>query len=162
MKGLVVALALCAVSCTVNRKSEQFACFSNAECTDGRTCNQGFCVTDGSGSDPACASQCSSCDHSTNPPTCVIDGGGGASIDLPAGRAVQGAVHQHRRVRRDHVQLADLQHHVLVARGVRQRDLRGRSVQREVRDQQRLPAGLVRERVLVRRELREQAMRVAP
>lgn len=83
MKALVAVLALCAVSCTVNRKSEQFTCVTSLDCKDGRTCDQGYCVTDGSGSDPACDAQCTSCDHTTTPPTCVIQGTGGASIDCP-------------------------------------------------------------------------------
>ena len=74
----LVALA----GCFVDRKSSALACDSTADCTGGRTCDQGYCVTDG------CPAECTSCDSAAR--TCHIDcalPGDCFEVDCPVGYA---------------------------------------------------------------------------
>lgn len=56
---LILALAglgsLSSSSCFVSRLSERFTCTVTEDCTDGRTCDQGYCV------ETPCPSPCTSC-----------------------------------------------------------------------------------------------------
>ncbi len=84
-------LALSSIDCSIAHRSQEFACMTTADCTGGRTCDDGFCV-DGSGGPPSdartidashiidaprqvdaatCPGICTSCDLSSG--TCDID-----------------------------------------------------------------------------------------
>jgi hypothetical protein len=53
----VIALgSLSSTSCFVDRLSDRYTCTSDAQCMDGRTCNNGYCVQS------PCPTACSSCD----------------------------------------------------------------------------------------------------
>ena len=53
----IVALgSLSSSSCYVARLSDSYACSSDDQCKDGRTCDQGFCV------ETPCPAECTSCD----------------------------------------------------------------------------------------------------
>jgi len=102
MTRLLLAIALLA-SCTVNKRSDDFACETTADCSDGFTCNNGICVSttppgqDGGPGDPdappkpdafVCPAQCTSCKLDTH--TCKVDCGASpatcnAPINCPAG-----------------------------------------------------------------------------
>jgi len=96
---VTVVFAL-ATSCSISKKSGDFACTKQTDCNDGRVCSDGFCVisgtqeidaaTPGDGhagdSGNGCPSQCSSCNVQTK--SCVIDCAAGANcndIACPAG-----------------------------------------------------------------------------
>ena len=89
MKRAIVAIAVLAAACSVNRRSNQLACTSSTTCSDGRTCVQGFCVFDdggvakGDGPQGNCPSQCTSCNNGQM--TCNITGGSGNDVVCPAG-----------------------------------------------------------------------------
>lgn len=65
--------ALSATSCLVNRRSETYACTSNSDCDNDRSCENGYCVED------PCPSPCSSCDLTDR--TCQIE----CSANKPCG-----------------------------------------------------------------------------
>jgi hypothetical protein len=54
--AMAAALGLLPAACSVNRLSDQFACTTDRDCHDGRSCDQGFCV------EAACPPGCTSCD----------------------------------------------------------------------------------------------------
>jgi hypothetical protein len=73
-------------ACSINHRSDQFACENSRQCDSNQTCQDGFCVTggqppgDGPITDPdgplppdafVCPPQCTSCNSQTN--TCTID-----------------------------------------------------------------------------------------
>ena len=64
MKAIVVGLAICLAGCLVSRRSSDFECSKSSDCGGTRTCNQGYCVTDG------CPAICTSCDTTLR--TCTI------------------------------------------------------------------------------------------
>lgn len=84
--GILIAVSA-TTSCSINHRSEQYACTKNADCDPGRVCSDGFCVVgegpvvvDAGKVDatkpldavlPACPVQCTSCDTTTR--SCVID-----------------------------------------------------------------------------------------
>ena len=86
---LCVALAmvgLATTGCEVNHKSDQYACTTNADCSAGRTCNEGSCIVVGSidasggtadaprpdsGNNNGCPAQCTSCN--TAQKTCTVN-----------------------------------------------------------------------------------------
>ncbi len=80
----VVALGwLSMTSCLVSRKSDRFACTTDADCepNSGRTCDRGYCVTQAD-----CPSACSSCDVANK--TCKITCGTNAPcgpVQCPTG-----------------------------------------------------------------------------
>src|SRR3954471_9794525 len=79
--------ALSVASCSVRRVSDAYACDpagNGHECSDGRSCVQGFCVEAGSTS--GCPSQCTTCD--TTDHSCRIDCTPGkpcGEVQCPAG-----------------------------------------------------------------------------
>lgn len=103
----VVALALVtAGSCSINHRSADYECASQADCSAGRVCSGGYCVVEGGpidaavppvdGANPlppdaptnACPPQCSSCNAATK--DCKIDCAvtncvGNSPIVCPAG-----------------------------------------------------------------------------
>lgn len=93
---LALAALLVLASCTVDRKSTVLACTMQSQCTDGRICDQGYCVLP-SGTNPqdgghdgpqqldssGCPGECTSCDIAAS--RCEIDGFGGANLACPAG-----------------------------------------------------------------------------
>jgi hypothetical protein len=101
MKSVLVGLGLLfAVSgCSINHKSDAYACTKQSECSNGRTCSpEGFCVVSGSGIDAPrldapkgdgggnCPAGCTSCNVSQK--TCTIDcslTSCAAQINCPAG-----------------------------------------------------------------------------
>lgn len=99
--GLFIAVSA-TTSCTINHRSDQYACTKNSDCDPGRTCSDGFCISGGNiiadapkGDAPkspdggnACPSQCTSCNSATK--SCVIDcsmanGACNEEITCPAG-----------------------------------------------------------------------------
>lgn len=81
-----ITLAAVAGGCSVNHRSGDYACTTQSDCSDGRVCNDNFCVVPGNqpidarvdapkpppGPDAAvCPSQCSSCDMGAK--ECIID-----------------------------------------------------------------------------------------
>jgi hypothetical protein len=77
--------ALSTTSCLVTRRSEDFACNTNSDCTSDRTCEKGYCVQ---GAQAACPSPCSSCDLTAK--TCKIECGASlpcGAVQCPAGFA---------------------------------------------------------------------------
>lgn len=84
MKATVLCFSLLLAACSINHKSEQYACKSTADCDTGRVCSDGFCVLAGTQVDASrvdgprgdsggggCPSGCSSCN--TTLKTCTID-----------------------------------------------------------------------------------------
>ena len=69
-----------ASSCSIDHPSDAFACTTPSQCSDGRSCVDGFCVVS-TGS--ACPSQCTTCDTAAK--TCGITGGNGNTITCPSG-----------------------------------------------------------------------------
>jgi hypothetical protein len=82
--GLAIVLAFVLAACSINHKSESYACEINTDCDSGRVCSGGFCVVAGSQIDApksdanrpptdgnSCPSQCSSCNVSQK--TCTIN-----------------------------------------------------------------------------------------
>ncbi|MBV8761280.1 MAG: hypothetical protein JO257_28545 [Deltaproteobacteria bacterium] len=86
MKHLVIALVLLA-SCSIQHRSDGFACTKQSDCNNGRTCTDGFCVLPGGGGVDApgshvdapgthadaatCPAGCSTCNVTQH--TCTID-----------------------------------------------------------------------------------------
>ncbi len=83
---VTVAAVLAAVttSCSINHRSDQYACTLNTDCTDGRVCDNGFCIVAGSidapkptdapkpgGDTNNCPSQCTTCNLRQK--TCTIN-----------------------------------------------------------------------------------------
>ena len=101
--SVVLLLVLsAATSCSINHRSDQFACTKNSDCDSGRTCSDGFCVTGGTivdagkvdapktpdGGGNSCPAQCTSCNTTTK--SCIIDcamanGACNQQITCPAG-----------------------------------------------------------------------------
>ena len=84
----LAAVVLAVWACTVDTKSDTLACKSNAECSGGRTCQSGYCVTGGGTIDASlidakpidaavCPPECASCDFPTG--TCNMTGHGAAT-----------------------------------------------------------------------------------
>jgi hypothetical protein len=83
--GLAVGIVIGLAACSINHKSDSFACEINTDCESGRVCSGGFCVVAGSqidapkgdattmrdGSTNNCPSQCSSCNVQQK--TCTIN-----------------------------------------------------------------------------------------
>jgi hypothetical protein len=82
--AVIGALAAAAVaSCFVGRKSSDFECADSSECTDGRTCDRGYCVV------PTCPEECNAgCDliAKTCQIACTLSGACG-SFSCPTGFA---------------------------------------------------------------------------
>lgn len=82
---VAVILAVSVAGCSVNHRSNEFTCDTQADCPDGRTCSDGLCITNGTptpdgptGDGPppppdafACPSQCTSCRPDSH--TCVVN-----------------------------------------------------------------------------------------
>jgi hypothetical protein len=78
---LVVALIAVMGSCSINHRSDQFACTKNTDCDGGRVCNDGFCIVAGSidapkndgtpGDSATCPFPCTSCN--TTQKTCTVN-----------------------------------------------------------------------------------------
>ncbi|NVB79993.1 MAG: hypothetical protein HOV81_16475 [Kofleriaceae bacterium] len=83
--GLLIAVSA-TTSCSINHRSDQYACTKSSDCEPGRTCSDGFCITGEGpvvdagkvdapktpdGGQPGCPSQCTSCNATTK--SCVID-----------------------------------------------------------------------------------------
>lgn len=83
-RAAILILAVCALACTVHRRTDSLECRTTADCSNGRTCQDGYCVGGGSGS-ATCPSECSSCNFNTSPASCTIEGSGGAAITCPSG-----------------------------------------------------------------------------
>jgi hypothetical protein len=80
--GVVVAAIAVTSSCSINHRSDSYACTQNADCDGGRVCSDGFCVTAASAVDAprgdgprgdatGCPGQCTSCN--TTQRTCTIN-----------------------------------------------------------------------------------------
>lgn len=79
----VVIGALALAACSINHRSDQYACSSSADCDNGRVCDNGFCVVAGSTDAPRndgkppggdannCPAPCTSCNIQQK--TCTID-----------------------------------------------------------------------------------------
>lgn len=97
--GILIMIAA-TTSCSINHRSEGYACTKNTDCEVGRTCSDGFCVTAGTVVDAAktdapkspdggnnCPAQCTSCNTTTK--SCIVDcavgGNCGSQITCPAG-----------------------------------------------------------------------------
>lgn len=85
MKPHVLALILStavAGACLVSSRSDGLACKVTSDCKAPRVCEAGYCVVDPN----ACPTDCNGgCDLTANPPTCTINGAGGASVTCPPG-----------------------------------------------------------------------------
>jgi hypothetical protein len=86
--GAVIATLAVAGSCSIDHRSDEYACVSQSQCSSGRLCMGGFCIVpgaidapragdgphgtgaDGSGSND-CPDQCSTCNVAQH--TCTID-----------------------------------------------------------------------------------------
>lgn len=98
--SLAVAIVLAIASttnagCSVTHRSEGFACNAQSDCTGGRLCINGFCVTSvdtdastvdsprtaSDGSNGECPDTCTSCDLDKN--TCIVDCGGANECNQP-------------------------------------------------------------------------------
>jgi hypothetical protein len=99
ISALATALALAlAAGCSVNHRSDDFACDSQQRCANGRTCVDGLCVVAADsgvvdtlpppGDAAVCPSQCTSCNLAQK--TCTIDcalnnGACNQAVTCPAG-----------------------------------------------------------------------------
>jgi len=93
--GLGLLAVALAAGCSVSHRSDDFACQAQADCRDGRTCVDGFCVLpdgvifDGPRPPDAldCPAQCTSCNTAAH--SCIIDcalnGGCTAAVSCPFG-----------------------------------------------------------------------------
>lgn len=79
-KLFLIAIAALALGCAVHRKTDGFECATTNDCNNGRVCMQGWCV--GTNCPAVCTGMC---DATTVPPTCIVDGSGGADITCPPG-----------------------------------------------------------------------------
>lgn len=104
--ALLVVMFAVATSCSITKKSGDYACTTSADCNSGRECSEGFCVLhgtsidasqqpidarsniDGGGSN-SCPSACTSCSGTGTTKTCTIDcaasGTCGQKVTCPAG-----------------------------------------------------------------------------
>ena len=84
MKSALLGLLVLLAACSVQHRSEEYACTKQSDCNSGRTCVGGFCVLDGTidakidspgmGSGDAgngCPAGCSACNPQQH--TCTID-----------------------------------------------------------------------------------------
>jgi hypothetical protein len=84
MKSALLALSLVLAGCSIQHRSDAYACTQTSECNNGRTCVDGFCVVNGGGVDAprpgdatmggdasSCPAGCSSCNTAQH--TCTID-----------------------------------------------------------------------------------------
>jgi hypothetical protein len=79
----VVVLALLC-GCFIDRKSEELRCDTTGDCTNGRTCENNYCVGNATPLfDALCPPQCSACNATTL--SCTINGAGGDDITCPVG-----------------------------------------------------------------------------
>jgi hypothetical protein len=70
---IVIGIALLLAACSINHKSDAYACEKNTDCDQGRVCSDGFCVVSGTQIDAPrgdaprgdannqCPAQCSAC-----------------------------------------------------------------------------------------------------
>ena len=63
--GGAALFVLVIVACTVNRPSEGFTCATDADCTDNRKCDSGYCVMQN------CPADCTSCSEAAK--TCIME-----------------------------------------------------------------------------------------
>lgn len=89
-------VGIAATSCLVNRKTADFECAETADCTAGRLCTSGFCITDNRPPDSMqpdvtpCPSPCTSCDFGLMTCDVVCNTANGCSdITCPAGFACE-------------------------------------------------------------------------
>jgi hypothetical protein len=90
MKSALLGFVIAFAACSVQHRSDEYACTKQADCNSGRTCTDGFCVLPGGGSGmpdaakmdapghgsgtpdaSSCPSGCSSCN--VGQMTCTID-----------------------------------------------------------------------------------------
>ncbi|HUJ57828.1 MAG TPA: hypothetical protein VLX92_05035 [Kofleriaceae bacterium] len=90
MRAIAIAALALAASCTVDRRSQQLACTTQAQCNPlGRICVQGYCVASGSSTDGGfdglggCPPGCLFCDPEQM--TCMIQGLTGGDVTCPSG-----------------------------------------------------------------------------
>lgn len=81
--AIAVAVAALGTSCSISHRSDQYACTTNQDCSDGRVCDNGFCIVAGtidaarvdgpkSGTDANnCPAQCTTCNVQQK--TCTIN-----------------------------------------------------------------------------------------
>lgn len=81
--AVTIAVTAVATSCSINHRSDQYACTSTADCDNGRVCDNGFCIVAGSIDAPRmdapkpggdannCPPGCSSCNVTQK--TCTIN-----------------------------------------------------------------------------------------
>lgn len=85
--ALVLGIAVAVLGCSINHRSDQYACTVTSDCEPGRVCDNGYCVVSGGGGgldapradapkpdiDAAvsCPMPCTSCDMEAK--TCTID-----------------------------------------------------------------------------------------
>lgn len=82
--GAIVAFAALGTSCSINHRSDQYACTTNADCEGGRHCQDGYCVVAGTldaskvvdapkpgGDANNCPAPCTSCNVQQK--TCTIN-----------------------------------------------------------------------------------------
>jgi hypothetical protein len=55
--GAVALFGLAVAACFVSRRSEEFVCETDTDCSDNRRCSSGYCV------EPQCPSGCDGCDE---------------------------------------------------------------------------------------------------
>jgi hypothetical protein len=80
----VISIAIVATSCSVNHRSDQYACSQTSDCEGGRVCDNGFCIVAGSIDAPRpadgpqqtpdannCPAPCTSCNIQQK--TCTIN-----------------------------------------------------------------------------------------
>ena len=79
---LAGAALLAAMSCLVDRKSDTLACSTSADCATDRTCEDGYCVTQGSS---GCPAHCATCDTTSTPHVCLVTDTAGDDFTCPAG-----------------------------------------------------------------------------
>ena len=82
--AIVIAIAAASTSCSINHRSDQYACTVNTDCSGGRICDNGFCIVPGSqidapkppGDGPrdgstGCPAPCTTCN--TAQKTCTVN-----------------------------------------------------------------------------------------
>ena len=79
---LVAACAVAAVACFVDRKSDQLACSTQADCASDRVCQDGYCVKSGQAD---CPDHCATCNTQASPHTCIVVDTGGNDFTCPSG-----------------------------------------------------------------------------
>lgn len=80
MSTRILVLAALLAACTINERSTEYTCSTQADCPAGRSCSTGLCVVVGTGSN-GCPAGCTSCDATAR--TCAIEGGN--NVTCPTG-----------------------------------------------------------------------------